>query len=255
MALRLSSALALIVLAATAHALAAGHGSLYVSTLPPGATVWIDGAYMGETPLFVDDISGGRHVILLTRAGWQPVSTAADVTIGRVVSVSAVLEQNPATQPVSAAARGLLRLRDTAGTKVSVDGSAVSAPDNALSLPAGRHILEVIRGKQRSAASFTVYPNTTTTISLAARQIAAQAGSSNSSDTLAALSDYVPAADFTVNGDDIIVHVRGIELECSVGSLTYTLNGKVGTLTVAPEMVGNKPFLPVSLLNRIAGNH
>ena len=109
-----------------------------------------------------------------------------------------------------------------------------------------------MRGNQRIASSFHIYPDTTTTISLAPQS--ANAGQSSASeDLLAALQDYVPLSDFVVNGDDITIHYRGVELECSVGSLTYTMNGKPGTLSVAPAMVGDKPFLPVSLLNRLSG--
>src|SRR5579864_5601327 len=88
---------ALIVFASVASlsvADASGHGSMYLSTLPPGATVWMDGNYMGETPLFVDGLDSGRHHITLTRSGWQPQSTAADVTVGQVTTVSAVLTPN-----------------------------------------------------------------------------------------------------------------------------------------------------------------
>ena len=70
---------------------------------------------------------------------------------------------------------------------------------------------------------------------------------------LAALQDYVPTSDFTVSGDEIAIHHNGIELECAVGSRSYVLNGKPGTLSVAPAMVGDKPYLPLSLLNRITG--
>jgi hypothetical protein len=69
---------------------------------------------------------------------------------------------------------------------------------------------------------------------------------------LAALVDYVPASDFRVSGDEITIHYKGIELECAVGSRTYVFNGRPGTLNVAPAMVGGKPYLPLSLLNRIA---
>jgi PEGA domain len=251
---RIALAAAIAVFVAMGRALAAGHGSVYIATLPPAATVWMDGRYMGETPLFIDGLSGGRHVVLLTRAGWQPVTTAADVTVGHVTSVSAVLNRNSGSRaPV--AAMGLLRIRDFQGTKVFVDGIELTSLDDPVSLSAGEHILAVARGAAKSASSFQVYPDTTTTISLAPQQTTNAGPASGNEDELAALEDYVPASDFVVNGDDITVHFRAYELECAVGSLDYTLNGKSGMLSVAPEMVGSRPFLPVSLLNRIAGTH
>jgi hypothetical protein len=244
-----------LVLACAWQARANGYGGIYITTLPPGATVWVDGRYLGETPLYVDGLEGGRHVILLTRAGWQPLNTSADVTVGRVSTLSAVLSLTGPGRTTSTPAKGSLLVRDAQGTKVYVDGTALAASSEAVTLSAGQHILAVVRGTTRSVSSFTIYPDTITTISLAPKLNQNVGPSGGSEDVLASLVDYVPANDFVVNGDDITIHYKNIELECTVGSLTYVLNGKPGTLTVAPEMVGDKPFLPVSLLNRLAGSH
>jgi hypothetical protein len=253
MALR-SMLLAFVLLASTmwlARAAASGHGSIYVTTLPPGATVWMDGAYMGATPLFVDGLDNGRHYITLTRSGWQPQSTAADVTTGRVTTVSAVLTANtPAERSAHNRPKGTLSLRGANGAKAFVDGVPLPTPYDAQPLATGDHILLVQRGNDRATSTFRVYPDTTTTVSLAPR--AAAANADESEDVLAALQDYVPTSDFTVSGDEITIHYKGIELECAVGSHTYVYNGKPGTLAVAPAMVGDKPYLPLSLLNRIA---
>ena len=227
-----------------------GHGSVYVTTLPPGVTVWMDGRYVGETPLFVDDVAIGHHVILLTRSGWQPVSTGTDVTVGGIGYVTAVLGQN-ADAHQSASAKGSLQIRDAAGAKVWVDGVALADFDQPQTLAAGDHILAVARGSQRSATSFHIYPQTITTISLAVAASVPQA-TAGEDDELGALQDYVPQNDFVVNGEDITIHYHGFEVECSVGSLSYTLNGKAATLSVAPAMVGDKPYLPMSLLERLA---
>jgi hypothetical protein len=228
-----------------------GHGSVYVTTLPPGATVWMDGGYMGATPLFIDGLDSGRHYITLTRSGWQPQSTAADVTTGRVTTVSAVLSANaPADRTAANRPKGILSLRGVAGAKAFVDGVPLPTPYDAQPLVAGDHILLVQRGNDRVTSTLRIYPDTTTTVSLAPR--AAATNPDESEDVLAALSDYVPTSDFTVSGDEITIHYKGIELECAVGSHTYVYNGKPGTLAVAPAMVGDKPYLPLSLLNRIA---
>ena len=230
---------------------AGGHGSVFVTTLPAGATVWLDGTYMGETPLFVDGLDGGRHTMTLTRAGWQPQSTGIDVTVGRVTTVSAVLSANqPMSHTMTNASKGMLSIRGANGAKVFVDGEAMQEPYESLSVKSGDHILLVVRGHERDTRSIRVYPGTTTTISLAPRSAMTTGGEGE--DMLAALADYVPVNDFTISGDEITVHYKGIELECTVGSRTYFLNGKPGTLSVAPAMVADKPYLPMSLLTRIA---
>ncbi len=48
-------------------------GSLYVTTLPTGADVWIDGTYVGRSPLVLGGLAGGRHTVGLTKTGWDPL--------------------------------------------------------------------------------------------------------------------------------------------------------------------------------------
>jgi len=232
-------------------AASSGRGSVYVTTLPPGATVWMDGNYMGETPLYLDGLDGGRHFITLTHSGWQPQSTAIDVTVGRVTTVSAVLTANaPAPGASPARAKGTLTVRGATGAKIVVDGVTMVAPYELLPLSAGDHILFVQRGSERTTSRIRIYPDTATTVSLAPRGDVSTG--TQGEDMLAALADYVPVSDFTVSGDVITIHYKGIELECAAGSHTYVLNGKPGTLTVAPAFVSGRPYLPLSLLNRIA---
>jgi hypothetical protein len=234
-------------------AASSGHGSVYVSSLPPSASVWMDGNYMGNTPLFIDGLDAGRHFLTLTRAGWQPQSTAVDVVSGHVASVNAVLIANAPQAQEQSRAKGMLTVRGAAGAKVFVDGVALTAPYEGQAEYAGDHILLVQRGTVRTTTSIRIYPDTTTTISLAPRS--SSTNQTGSADMLAALQDYVPASDFTVGGDEIAIHHNGIELECTVGSRTYVLNGRPGVLSVAPAMVGGKPYLPMSLLQRLSGQN
>ncbi|MDQ6768300.1 MAG: PEGA domain-containing protein [Candidatus Eremiobacteraeota bacterium] len=228
---------------------AGGHGSVYATTLPPGATVWLDGNYMGETPLFMDGLDGGRHSVTLTRSGWQPQSSAVEVTVGHVATVSAVLTANAPAPQSSARPKGTLSVRGAGGAKVFVDGVPLPTPYESQQVASGDHILLVQRARDRITSSIRIYPQTTTTVSLAARVAATT--TDEGEDMLAALQAYVPDSDFTVNGDEITIHHKGIELECAVGSRNYVLNGRPGTLSVAPAMIGNKPYLPLSLLTRI----
>ena len=227
-----------------------GHGSAFVTTLPPAANVWMDGNYLGDTPLFIDGLDGGRHYLTLTHAGWQPQHTAIDVTVGQVTTVSAVLITS-GSKPSGEQPKGTLSIRGAAGAKVFVDGMALASPYDAQPVVAGDHILLVQRGATKTTSSVRIYPNTTTTVSLSPR--ATGAGQNEQAEVLVALDDYVPKSDYTVSGDEIAIHHNGFELECAVGSLNYILNGREGTLAVAPAMVGGRPYLPRSLLDRIAG--
>lgn len=213
----------------------------------------MDGSYMGETPLFIDGLDTGRHFLTLTRSGWQPQSTAVDVVSGRVASVNAVLAANAPQPQGQSRPKGALTVRGAAGAKIFVDGVELEPPFDAQAEFAGDHILLVQRGQSRTTTSIRIYPETTTTISLAPRS--ASNGQSGEADMLVALTDYVPPSDFTVSGDEIAIHHNGIELECTVGSRAYVLNGRPGILSVAPAMVAGKPYLPLSLLQRLGGQN
>jgi len=44
-----------------------------VETTPPQASVWIDGHYLGTTPLTLEDVPPGEHVLRVTRHGHAPM--------------------------------------------------------------------------------------------------------------------------------------------------------------------------------------
>ena len=61
----------ILALAARAGAAAqAAAGGMYVSTLPADADVWVDGAYIGRSPLLIEGLGEGRHALTVTKAGW-----------------------------------------------------------------------------------------------------------------------------------------------------------------------------------------
>lgn len=234
------------------------HGSAYVTTLPAGASAWLDGAYVGQTPIYVDDLLPGSHAVTLSRGGWQPENASFDVLVGRATAVSVVMERVVSPiGPVAAEQKGegSISVRSgPAGTKVSVDGVAAGAlPLDAIPAQAGYHIVTLLTpGPQgeKSVRVVDVYPDTTTVVALStgsAPLVVAQPGD----DVLEPLDSVVPSTDVVVSGTDVIVHFQNVELECAIGSRSYTLNGKAGTLDVAPALVGDRVFVPRSLLQRI----
>jgi hypothetical protein len=227
------------------------HGGAFVTSLPLGADVWVDGAYVGGTPAFVDLLSSGKHTIVVTRTGWAAQSATVDVVIGQVVPVSLVLVR-ASTGSAAIHGYGALDVRGSpAGAAVYVDGAKIGViPAMASKVPAGYHIVSVVgKPDERSTRDVNVYPDTTTTVSITAGQPGGPAG-----DILEPVSLYIPAEDMTVSGNQVTIKVRGTELRCALGSRTYTLNGKEGLLPMAPTMLGGKLYLPQSLLQHIAGS-
>jgi PEGA domain-containing protein len=68
-------------------------GSLGIASLPPGATVYIDGKEVGTTPLRVPAIDAGSHVVRLERDGYGRWTSAVRVVAGEQMRVTASLER------------------------------------------------------------------------------------------------------------------------------------------------------------------
>jgi hypothetical protein len=218
----------------------------------------MDGTYLGRTPAFVDDLLPGHHALTVSRAGWNVQTAGVDVNVGQTTPISLVLQRiapRPG-QTDASKAPGFLSVRGTAGDNVFIDGARAGAlPLEAKTVQGGFHIVTVT-GKTpgRVTRVVDVFPDTLSVISVAPIQNGA-GGTSAADDVLASLSAYLPGANVAVAGDEIAIHGHGLELQCSIGSRDYTLNGKQGTFTIAPAMVGGKVYLPLSLLQRLAPIH
>ena len=67
-------------------------GSLYVDSRPRGATVLLDGKNIGVTPLSLDNIPIGSHVVRIEMTGKLPWSTATRIAAGETARVTGSLE-------------------------------------------------------------------------------------------------------------------------------------------------------------------
>ena len=216
----------------------------------------MDGVYLGRTPAFVDDLLPGHHALTVSRSGWNVQTAGIDVNVGQTTPISIVLQRIPPGpgQPDASKASGMLSVRGTSGDNVFVDGArAGSLPLDAKQVQGGFHIVTVVdKNAGRLTRVVDVFPDTLSVISVSAVQ-SGSGGSSAAGDVLASLSTYLPRANVAIAGDVIAVHDRGLELQCAVGSRDYTLNGKPGTFTVAPALVGGKIYLPLTMLQKLAG--
>lgn len=229
------------------------HGAAFISTLPAAANVWLDGTYVGQTPLYVDGLDPGSHSLTVSRATWKPVSLDVFVEIGRVATVSVVLTRALGAHSLPSNATGSVTVRGgPPGAAVFVDGVKVGKlPLEAHKLAPGHHIVSVVGARPvHFLRDVEVYPDAVSVVTLAPGL--ATTGSDADDTTLAPVYAYVPAANVTVARDVVTIHYHGTEVECAIGSRAYTINGRESTLAVPPALVGGKVFLPVSLLKRIA---
>ena len=229
-----------------------------MTSLPGAASAWLDGAYVGATPVYVDDLLPGRHSLTLSSAGWQPLSTSFDVSVGRITPVSVVMGRVAAAQ-LSSAGKGQGTLTVTGaptGARIFIDGVAAgAAPIEPHQVTAGYHIVTLEppgKNPVRSTRIVNVFPNVTTAIAFSVPASGANV-QVPPDDILEPVDNVVPGNGVVIAGNDVIIHYRGIEVQCAIGSRSYTFNGKPGTLSVSPALVAGKVYLPQSLLVRLAG--
>ena len=82
-------------------------GDLDVSSTPYGASVYLNGAYKGETrssgPLYITGLSPGAYSTVLKKSGYNDYSTTANIVAGTTAKVSAAL-QPASVKPTTASA-------------------------------------------------------------------------------------------------------------------------------------------------------
>jgi hypothetical protein len=70
---------------------AGGTGSLLLYSRPPGAKVYIEGAFMGTTPFGMRSVSAGTHQLLFTLAGYEDFATTITITAGQQQEFTATM--------------------------------------------------------------------------------------------------------------------------------------------------------------------
>jgi hypothetical protein len=82
-------------------------GDLEVSSSPSGASVYLNGAYKGETrasgPLYITVLAPATYTVVIKKSGYQDYTTTATITAGTTAQVAAVLQPASAT-PTTASA-------------------------------------------------------------------------------------------------------------------------------------------------------
>ena len=82
-------------------------GNLDVSSTPYGASVYLNGAYQGETrassPLDITGLSPGAYSTVLKKSGYNDYSTTANIVAGTTAQIAAVL-QPASAKPTTASA-------------------------------------------------------------------------------------------------------------------------------------------------------
>jgi hypothetical protein len=126
-------------------------GSLFITSTPSGAAVFIDSNAEGVTPATLTAIAPGAHTVLLKKNGYPDYTTSTAVVAGQVTTINADLAKGPQAAATNAPAvivttasipgEGSLSVSTTPqGAQVFVDGVVRGmTPATIPGLPAGQH--------------------------------------------------------------------------------------------------------------------
>jgi hypothetical protein len=230
------------------------HGGAFITTLPEGAEVWVDGQYAGRSPAYIDLLTPGKHAFTISRTGWQAQTASTDIAVGHVTMIALVLEKATRAPAQASKGEGALFVRGSpVGASVFVDGSKIGTLPVAGSskVKAGFHIVSVVpKSGDHLLRAVEVYPDTTTSIAV---NLTSARSNPEAEEILAPASSFLPPEAIARSGDQITIHYRGVQVKCRLGSRSYTYNGKAGTLEISPALVAGKLYLPQSLLQKIRG--
>lgn len=105
-------------------AVASSTGSIYATSLPQGASVYVDGRYYGPAPQLASGLSPGFHQVRLSLQGFQDWSGQVQVTPDATTTVSQTLLATPTDRPTVAPGTGTLQVSSSpAGAQVFLDNA------------------------------------------------------------------------------------------------------------------------------------
>jgi len=187
-------------------------GSLRILSAPDGAVVTVDGGAQGATPVTVDGLSAGTHIVTLKKSGYADYRQTLTVTAGKVTEIDVNLVagvQDPDTGLTSATRTSqpsgtgsVAVVSSPSGAAVSLDGSGEgTTPLTIPGVKAGSHTLMVRKsGYRDSAASITVTAEMNTSVSLTLVQESGGTDSGSTGTGTITLRSDPPGAEVIVDG-------------------------------------------------------
>ena len=244
-------AVALVAAAPRASAPASVSGGIYVTTLPSGADVFLDGTYVGHSPVLLSGLDRGRYSLTLTKPGWVVREIEVGVPRGTVTLFSTRLVPGPRAYAGNATGNLLVR-GALPGASLLVDDTPLqTAPGQAIVLPAGSHRVSVVTSRGRTNRSIDVMPDMTTEVVVESPR---ESQSDAHSAIVAPAEDYLPTDNFALEGQKVTVHYGGHTIVCHLGVNTVRFDGRTRAYSSAAEVIGNKLYLPLTLLETLTGD-
>lgn len=219
-------------------------GGLYVTSLPSGADVWVDGSYIGRTPLLLDGLREGKHAVTVTKAGWKVEEVDQNVAAG--VTTPATIQLEP-IKPLRSHGEIALHGLDRAAT-ISLDAGPWRQLQAEYDASVGTHHLSVREPEAKFERMILVYPDQTTHVLFAAP--AAEGHSA----VVAPVSDYLPGSAAKVSGDRVVVRWGGHKAVGHLGDAKFLVDGRDVVYDAPAGMVRGRLYLPLDLLLMLTGS-
>jgi hypothetical protein len=218
-------------------------GGVYVSSLPSGADVWVDGSYIGRTPLLIDGLRAGKHALTLTKTGWKVQEVDQQVTAG--VVTTATIQLDPVK---SLRGSGMLALHGLEhSARVSLDGAPWAALRSEYTVSAGTHHLSVRDSNVRFERMVLVYPDQVTHVLLQAPS------SEEHSAVVAPMQDYLPASAAKISDGRLVIRWGGHTVVGHMGDARFLVDGRDVVYDAPAGLVRGRLYLPLDLILTITG--
>lgn len=218
-------------------------GGLYITSLPSGADVWVDGSYIGRTPLLIDGLREGKHAVTVTKAGWKVEEVDQNVAAG--VITPATVQLDP-IKPLHT--RGEIELQGLdRAARVSIDGGPWRRLEPEYQASVGTHRVWVREPKAKFERVILVYPEETTHVLFAAP-------ADTHSAVVAPVSDYLPASAAKVAGDRVVVRWGGHVAVGHLGDARFLVDGRDVVYDAPAGMVRGRLYLPLDLILMMTGS-
>ncbi len=224
---------------------AAPTGAVFVTSLPAGADVWLDGTYVGRSPVVVDALAVGAHHLTLTRTGWNPEDLAIAIAAAQTQTTSVIMVRDGKTAELAGTIA--IHATDHLGA-VALDGAPVNlGKDGTIGVSAGTHDVTITSPQGKQTRTVTVYPQTRTDVVLGADTVMR-------SIVIAPADDYLPASALKFDGTRLAIHYAGHDVVAHVGSTTYTIDKRTAPYDSPPTVIKNRIYLPLELLTMLTQN-
>ncbi|MDD1685996.1 PEGA domain-containing protein [Methanoregula sp.] len=141
-------------------------GALYVLSSPTNSNIYLDGTYKGITPMTINNLAPGTHILEIDHAGYYDWKSSVEVPSGGTKTVDTTLN------PVPASTTGWLYVSSSpGGATVTLDGSTMGETPASGSLKLnniaiGTHTVVLTRsGYEQYSTRTSVSSNTVTEVS------------------------------------------------------------------------------------------